>query len=78
LHRSRGANANRLTVQTSLTKKLPVFQNADDGFLALLGHNGHLDVARLNVKNSIGFVTLGVNDPVFTILLYRFSGPDPG
>jgi len=54
------------------------FQKADDGFLALLGHNGHLDLARLNIKNSIGFVALGVDDPVVTILLYRFSGPDPG
>ena len=63
-------------MQTSLAKKLPSFQKADDGLFALLGNNGHLDLARLDVKNLVGLFTLGVYDAAFTVRQYRFSGPD--
>jgi hypothetical protein len=73
-----GSNADGLTIQTSLAKKLRGFQYADDGFFALLGNNGHLDLARLDVKNLISLFALGENDPAFTVRQYRFSGPDFG
>ena len=65
-------------MQTSLAKKLSSVQDADDGFFALLGDNGHLDLARLDIKNLIGFFALGIDDPAFTVLQYRLSGPDLG
>ena len=78
LQRPRGSNPDCLTIQTSLAKKLPGVQHADDGFFALLGNNGQLDAARLDVKNPVSLFALGVDDPAFTVLRYRFSGPDLG
>jgi hypothetical protein len=60
------------------SKKLRRAQYADDGFFALLGNNGHLDRARLDVEYPISLFALGVDGPAFTVLLYRFSGPDYG
>jgi hypothetical protein len=67
-----------LPIQTTFAKKLCSAQYADDYFFALLGNNGHLDRARLDVENPISLFALGVDGPAFAVLLYRFSGPDFG
>jgi hypothetical protein len=45
LHGLRSANAERLPVEATFAKKMAGIQDADDGFLALLGNHGHLDLA---------------------------------
>ena len=56
-HRAAGdrplQNADRLTIQTSLAKKLRSLQHADDCFFALLGNNGYLDLARLDITREL-------------------------
>ena len=54
----------RLPGKTSLTEKIVRSKHCDDGFLALLGNDGDLHLAALDVEDRIRRVSLGKNDPV--------------
>jgi hypothetical protein len=43
----------RMAIETSFAKKVSRFQNTYDCFLALLGNDGELDLALLDVKNRV-------------------------
>jgi hypothetical protein len=62
-----------MTIQTSLAEELLGLQYPDDRFLSLLGHDGELDPAFLDVKNRIGGVALGKDDLTFLIFRNRLS-----
>src|ERR1700730_16960469 len=47
-----------MTIHATFAKKLARLQNRDDRFLALLGHNGQLDLSALNVKHGFRDVAL--------------------
>ena len=42
-----------MAIQTSFAEKLTWFQDGDYRFLALLGNDGELDLALLDVKNRV-------------------------
>ena len=47
-----------MSIQTSFAKKLTLFQDCDHRFLALLGNDGELDLALLDVKNRVRDLSL--------------------
>jgi hypothetical protein len=57
-HRGCGRDADRMTIHAAFAKKLARLQNLYDRFLALLGHDGQLDLSRLNVKHGVRAVAL--------------------
>ena len=57
-HRRRSRDALRMTIHATFAKKLAGLQNRDDRFLALLGHDGQLDLSLLNVKHGVRDVAL--------------------
>jgi hypothetical protein len=62
-----------MAIQTSFAEKLVRFQNGDHRFLALLGNDGELDLALLDVKNGVGDLPLRKNDLILPLFGYRFS-----
>jgi len=54
-------------------KKLPVLQNADDGFFALLREHGELDPARLDIIHGIGRIPLRKNQMLLGGLQRRLA-----
>jgi hypothetical protein len=50
IDRPRCRDAQRMAIQTSFAKKVAWSQDRDHRFLALLGNDGELDLALLNVK----------------------------
>src|SRR5271166_1762440 len=57
-HRRCGPDTQWMAIEAPLAEKLTRFQNPDDRFLALLGHDSELDTTFLNVKNRIRRVSL--------------------
>jgi hypothetical protein len=53
IYRRSGRDAKGMTVETPLAKELTRAQDSDDCFLALLGNDGELDLAILDVKNRV-------------------------
>src|ERR1700741_4468444 len=47
-----------MAIEAPLAEELVRFQNPDDRFLTLLGHDSELDTTFLNVKNRIRHVSL--------------------
>src|ERR1700724_1444887 len=62
-----------MAIQTSFAKKLTWFQDCDHRFLALLGNDGELDLALLDVENRVRDLSLSKNDLILPIFGYRFS-----
>lgn len=54
----RRRRAGFLSGQTGLSKKRPLFQNGDNGLLALLRHHGQLDLARVDIEHRLGYLPL--------------------
>src|SRR6266478_7214904 len=67
------ADAQRMAIQTSFAKKVTWSQDCNDGFLALLGNDGELDLALLDVKNRVRDLSLRKNNLILPIFGYRFS-----
>jgi hypothetical protein len=53
IHRPRCRNAQRMAIQTPFAKKLTRSKDCNDRFLTLLGNDGKLDLALLDVKNRV-------------------------
>ena len=51
-----------MTIHATFAKKLARLQNRDDRFLALLGHDGQLDLSLLKVKHRVRDVALRKHD----------------
>ena len=60
----RGRRPNRLSGEAGFPKKGTLFQNRNDGFFALLRDHGQLDLARLNIEDSIRRVPLRKDHPL--------------
>ena len=54
--------------QTALAKEIAGFQKCDHGFLALLGDDGLLDLAALDVENGIRGIALPEHDLILPII----------
>ena len=57
--------ASRLSGQAPLTEEIAGSQHCDDGFFPLLGNNGNLHIALLDIENSIGRVPLNKDRLLF-------------
>src|SRR6266480_5001614 len=62
-----------MAIQTSFAKKVTGPQHCNDRFLALLGNDGELDLALLDVKNRVRDLSLRKNNLILPIFGYRFS-----
>jgi hypothetical protein len=62
-----------MAIQTSFAKKVTWSQDCNDRFLALLGNDGELDLALLDVKNRVRDLSLRKDNLILPILGYRFS-----
>src|SRR6476619_8642816 len=62
-----------MAIQTSLAEKVTWSQDCNDRFLALLGNDGELDLAFLDVKNRVRGLSLRKNNLILPIFGYRFS-----
>ena len=58
----------RLAGQATFAEEIAGSQNCDDSFLALLGDNGPLGLAALNVKNSIRRIALSEYNLILPII----------
>ena len=58
IDRSRCPDAQRMAIQASFAKKLAGSQDRNDRFLALLGNDGELDLALLDIKDRFRNLTL--------------------
>jgi hypothetical protein len=50
-----------LARQTAFAKKVCRSQNSDDGFFAVSGNNGKLDLAFLDIEDGVSGIALGEN-----------------
>src|SRR5579872_26542 len=78
VHRRGCCDAQIMAVQASFAKKVARLQYSDDGFLSLLGNHRELDLAPLDVKDSVRDVALGEDNLTFLESRYRFSVADFG
>src|SRR6202162_418582 len=62
-----------MAIETSFAEKLTWFQDGDHRFLALLGNDGELDLALLDVKNRVRDLSLRENNLILPVFGYRFS-----
>src|SRR5712692_9693040 len=62
-----------MAIEASFAKKMTGSQNCNDRFLALLGNDGELDLALLDVKNRVRDLSLRKNNLILAIFGYRFS-----
>ena len=76
--RRRRRDAERMPIETTLAEELSRFQNADHGFLALVGDDDDLHPAFLNIKNRIRHFALSEDDLVGSEGRYRFPRPNSG
>lgn len=74
----RRRRAGFLSGQTGLSKKRPLFQNGDNGLLALLRHHGQLDLARVNIEHRLGYLPLRKQRLSLQELEARFTFADLG
>src|ERR1051326_122776 len=77
-HGRDGSAALCLPGQTSLAEELAHAENCDDGFLALLGDDGELRLAFLDVEDRIGSVPLRKDNLTFPVLANAAAFPDTG
>ena len=68
----------RLPSKTSLAEKLVRSKDGDDGFLALLGNDGELRLAFLDVEDRIAWIALRKDDLALAILADAAAVPDTG
>ena len=68
----------RLPGKASFAEKLARSKNCDDGFLALLGNDGELRLAFLDVEDRIASFALGKDDLAFAVLADAAAVPDVG
>jgi len=71
--RRRCRDAQGMAVQTAFAKKIAGSQNCDDGFFSVLGRDGELDLAFLEVKDRVCHVSLCENDLILLIFGYLLS-----
>src|SRR5450432_1386680 len=71
--RRAGGHPHRMAIEASFAKELTGPEDADDRFLPLLGNDGELDLALLDVKDRVRGVTLRKNDFILLEFGYRFS-----
>jgi len=62
-----------MAVHAAFAKELAGLQNRDDRFLALIGYDGQLDLALLNVEHLVGDITLLEYVLIFKEFKYRLS-----
>jgi hypothetical protein len=62
-----------MAIQTSFAEKVTWSQDCNHRFLALLGNDGELDLALLDVKNRVRDLSLRKNNLILPIFGYRFS-----
>jgi hypothetical protein len=62
-----------MAVHAAFTEELAGPKDRDDRFLALLGQDGELDPAFLNVKDRVGNVALFEHVLIFVKFQYRLS-----
>src|SRR5258707_12372182 len=67
------ADAQRMAIQTSFAEKVTWSQDCNHRFLALLGNDGELDLALLDVKNRVRDLSLRKNNLILPLFGYRFS-----
>jgi hypothetical protein len=77
-HRRHGRDAPWLPGQASLAAELVGSQDCDDRFFALVGNDGELGLALLDVEDGIGNVTLGEDDIIPAIFGYGSAVADLG
>src|ERR1700737_4100299 len=70
VHRSCGAQAERLPCKATFSEEIALVQNAYRGFLSDLRHNGESYLSFLYIKNSIGQVTLSKDRLLFDKSFY--------
>jgi hypothetical protein len=58
-----------MAIQTSFAEKVTRFQNSYDRFLAPLGNDGELDLALLDVKNSVRRIALPEHNCILSIIV---------
>jgi hypothetical protein len=78
IDRYRCCDAQRMAIQTSLAKKVAGSEHCHYRFLALLGNDSELDLALLDVKNRIRYLSLRKYNLLLPVFRYRFSLPDLG
>src|SRR5580692_2851662 len=64
--------------KTSLAEEFVSAQNCDDGFLALLGNDGDLGLALLDIEDRIASVPLGKDDLALAVLGMASPAPNTG
>src|SRR5947208_16775987 len=62
-----------MAIQTSVAEKVTWAQDCNHRFLALLGNDGELDLALLDVKNRVRDLSLRKNNLILPKFGYRFS-----
>jgi hypothetical protein len=67
IDRPRGCDAQGMAIQTSFTKKMTGSHDCNHRLLALLGNDGELDLALLNVKDRVRNFSLGENSLILPI-----------
>jgi hypothetical protein len=65
----------RSSVETSFAEELPLRENPDHRFLAVLGQYRHLHLAPLDEEDRVGDIALAVNFLVLLVSLDGFSRP---
>jgi len=67
-HRGGCSQPQRFAGQRSLAAEFVRSPDCDDGFLAKLGNDGNFDLASVDVKNRIRWVSLRVDNLIFLII----------
>jgi len=62
-----------MAIQTSFAKKMTGSYDGNHRLLALLGNDGQLDVASLNVKDRVRRVSLGEDNLILPVLCHGLS-----
>jgi hypothetical protein len=73
-----GRGAQWCPIEAGFAEELPLCQNPDDGFLAVLGQDGDLDLAFLDIKNAVGDLPLSEDFLIFPVFSDGFPRPRPG
>jgi hypothetical protein len=71
-----GRHAQRLARKTRFTKETRWFQNRDHRFFALLGYDGQLNLAILDIEDGIRRIPLRKNNVLLLGLEDRFAAAD--
>ena len=77
IDRPRGCDAHGMAIQTSFAKKMTGSYDCNHRLLALLGNDGQLDVASLNVKDRVRRVSLGEDNLIPPVMPLKMLGRVP-